>query len=236
MSGEAADGKLAHGITREVLEADGLRKALLAEDPTIETVPDDALRASIASMLENAADANTNGVWFFAYGSLLWNPCVAVAEWRQARLYGYHRDFRLRLEHGRGSQQAPALMLGLVPGGSCRGMVLRLDAENLAHEMLMIWRREMVTGVYRPCWVRVAVGDQWLNAVTFVVEQSHASYCGCLPDRDVVELLATGQGTIGTAQAYLENTVNHLDELGIHDRRLSRLNQQVNADQQRSKT
>jgi cation transport protein ChaC len=45
----------------------------------------------------------------------------------------------------------------------------------------------------------------------------------------MVELLATGHGLIGSAAEYLENTVAHLDEAGIHDRHLHALRARVRA-------
>src|SRR5699024_10112957 len=115
--------RLPGGITREILENDGLRKALRARHPDVWMFDDAQMRDSIQAMLaaRPAATDAIDGIWLFGYGSLLWNPCVPVAEWRPARLYGFHRDFQIKLTHGRGSPEAPGVMLGLVPGGSCRG-------------------------------------------------------------------------------------------------------------------
>ncbi len=166
----------------------------------------------------------------FGYGSLLWNPCVPVAEWLDVLLYGFHRDFRIRLTHGRGSEDAPGLMLGLVPGGSCRGMALRLPPEDLEYELLMIWRREMLTGVYTARWVPLydRRGSS-LSAITFVANAAHPSFCGRLAESAVIDMLATGRGMIGSAADYLNSTVAHLDEQGIHDHRLRTLRARVNA-------
>ena len=169
----------------------------------------------------------SDGVWVFGYGSLLWNPCVNVVERRMARLYGFHRDFQLKLTYARGSPDAPGLMLGLVPGGSCRGMALRVRASDLEHELLMVWRREMLTGVYRPRWVELHADGRRLPAVTFVVDPRHRCYCGRLDDAEIVHLIATGHGFLGTSAEYLDNTVLHLDEQGIHDGRLRELRRRV---------
>lgn len=227
----SARGTLAGGITRAVLERDGVREVLKARHPDLPLLPDSQMRSSIAATLaaRPAAVADVDGVWLFGYGSLLWNPCVPVAEWRDARLYGFHRDFRIRLTHGRGSPEAPGLMLGLVRGGSCPGMALRLSDSGLEHELLMVWRREMLTGVYAPRWVRLRTAAGPVAAITFVVNVAHENYCGRLTDAEVVRLLATGRGVIGSAAEYLHNTVAHLDAQGIHDRRLRRLQARVAA-------
>ena len=231
----AAPGGLPSGITREVLERDGLRETLRRRHPDLPMISNAGMRASIRDTLAarpplaGAAD----GVWLFGYGSLLWNPCVAVAEWRDARLYGYHRDFRIRLTHGRGCPDAPGLMLGLVRGGSCPGMALRVAVDDLDHELLMIWRREMLTGVYTPRWVRLRTDAGPVAAIAFVVNRAHENYCGRLDETEVVQLLATGHGEIGSAADYLDSTVARLDAQGIHDRRLRHLRARVAAQRAR---
>jgi len=194
-----ASHHLASGITREALERDAVREAMRARHPEVPLLEDGDLRASIDAMLTRCpADADTvDGVWLFGYGSLLWNPCVEVAEWEAARLHGYHRDFRLRITHGRGSPDAPGLMLGLVPGGSCTGMVLRLSARHLERELLLVWRREMLTGVYRPRWLRLRTPHGLVPAIAFVVNPRHRCYCPRLDEDTTVELLATGHGMTG---------------------------------------
>lgn len=219
------------GITRQVLERDGLRKAMQAFHPDVRLLSDQAVRASLDTTLRArpAWAASRDGLWLFAYGSLLWNPCVAVAQRHRARLYGFHRDFRLRLTYGRGSPEAPGLMLGLVSGGSCLGVALQVAGSDPLHELYLVWRREMLTGVYRPRWVRLRSAAGTLAAVAFVVNPAHRCYCRRLEEGETVRLLATGHGLLGSSAAYLGNTVRHLDEQGIHDRRLRRLQARVAA-------
>lgn len=223
------DGRLPHGITREVLERDGLRAAMRQRHPEVQLNDDTVLQASIDATLAAAppeAD-DVEGVWLFGYGSLLWNPCVPVAEWLRGRVYGYHRDFHIRLTHGRGSPDAPGLMLGLDAGGSCTGLGLRLDTDDLNHELLMVWRREMLTGVYRPRWVWLQAAGERRPAVTFVTDPRGRNYCGGLSRARMVHLLATGHGMLGSCTEYLDNTVAHLDQQGIHDHHLHALQRQV---------
>lgn len=222
---------LPHGITREVLEQDGLRTAIRQLHPELQINDDSVLRASIDGMLAAAPPeaAAVDGVWLFGYGSLLWNPCVHVAQWLRGRVHGYHRGFRIRLTHGRGSADTPGLMLGLDPGGTCNGMGLRIGRDNLEYELLMVWRREMLTGVYQPRWVWLRTEQGRLPALTFVTDTRSRNYCGALGATDVVRLLATGRGVLGSCAEYLANTVADLDKHGIHDGRLHDLQRQVTA-------
>src|ERR1700719_5074823 len=72
-------------------------------------------------------------VWIFAYGSLMWDlefPRIAA---EAALLRSYHRRFCLYSYDYRGTRSRPGLTLGLDRGGACRGSVLRLPPETLAH-------------------------------------------------------------------------------------------------------
>lgn len=225
--------RLPGGITREALEQDALREAMRVRHPEVELVDDADLHASMAATVASrpAAADEHDGVWLFGYGSLLWNPCVAIAERRLARLHGFHRDFKLKLSYGRGSPDAPGLMLGLVPGGSCRGMALRVPGRGpaLEHELHLVWRREMLTGVYQPRWTWLRTDEGRVPAIAFVVNPRHETYRGELDEDTEVELMATGHGMLGAAAEYLDSTVEHLEDQGIHDRRLRRLRRRVAA-------
>lgn len=228
-STEAQSARLSVGITREVLEHDDLRAVMRQRHPDVSLVDDASMRQSIAetrAARPPRAD-DVAGVWVFGYGSLLWNPCVPVAQWATARVYGHHRDFGIRLTHGRGCPEAPGLMLGLAPGGSCVGMGLRIDVSALEHELLMIWRREMLTGVYRPRWVWLHGSMGRVPAITFVMNPDSDSYCGRLALADKVRLLASGHGMLGSSAEYLCNTVAQLDEHGIRDHHLHMLHTRV---------
>ena len=56
-----------------------------------------------------------------------------------------------------------------------------------------------------------------LPLVTFVIDRSYIRYAGKVPREVQVAHIATGSGRLGSCLEYLENTVAHLDELGIGD-------------------
>lgn len=216
-------------MTREVLEQDLIRRHFERVHPEVALQSQQQLQDSIRHMLETAPTevGEIDGVYLFAYGSLIWNPCVEVAERHTCRLYGFHRDFCLKLDHGRGTPQTPGLMLALAPGGSCHGVAIRVPAEHLERELMLVWRREMLTGAYRPKWVklRTDVGALW--GIAFVINPHHERYIGRQPNETVVHLLRTGRGVLGSCREYLDNTVGDLHSLGIRDRRLEWLQRAV---------
>ena len=86
--------------------------------------------------------------WVFGYGSLMWNPGFATPETRAARLQGWHRAFCIYSEHYRGTPQQPGLILGLLPGGACRGLAHRLPDEDVIAMLTQVkgigrWTAEM---------------------------------------------------------------------------------------------
>jgi cation transport protein ChaC len=168
-------------------------------------------------------------LWVFAYGSLIWNPAFHFAGREKAHLYGYHRQFCLWTPLGRGSPDRPGLMLGLEHGGSCTGVAFRIAAAAIEVELEAIWRREMVTAAYRPRWVPVHAESGPGRAIAFVINRRHERYARRLPEAEVVRTVAHAEGALGACRDYLFNTVAHLAELGIHDRRLTRLAAAVRA-------
>lgn len=155
-------------------------------------------------------------LWVFGYGSLMWSPGFRIAEIRSAILYGYHRAFCILSYHYRGTKRRPGLVLGLDRGGACLGRALRVPATGRDRVVQYLLDREMISGVYQPRLQQV-----WLDgrkpklALTFVANRQHPQYAGKLSLNHCAAMIAAAKGVNGDNQTYLENTVLHLDELGI---------------------
>ncbi|MGH6959731.1 MAG: gamma-glutamylcyclotransferase [Dongiaceae bacterium] len=161
--------------------------------------------------------------WVFAYGSLMWRPGFPFRESQPALLRGYHRAFCVFSFHYRGTERRPGLVLGLDRGGSCRGRAFRIAATDGRSVADYLHEREMITGVYNPRWLPVEIPGRRVIAATYLVDPGHEQYAGKLGDAAAVRLILQGQGRSGSNLEYLENTVRHLDELGIADCPLHRL-------------
>jgi cation transport protein ChaC len=162
-------------------------------------------------------------LWVFAYGSLIWNPGFPYEEARPALLRGYHRAFCLRSTRYRGTVECPGLVLGLDRGGACRGIAYRVAAANARRAMDYLWEREMINLSYHCRDLQVHVAARSVRARTFVVRHDTGRY---FPDHSVAEtarIIATACGERGGNREYLENTVRHLEQLGIPDRHLHAL-------------
>ncbi len=214
-------------LTREVILDGSIRALVEAADPSLRVLSDEEHRVSMRAALALRPDCGD--VWLFAYGSLIWNPTIHFLEKRIGAIRGYHRSFCLWTHAGRGTAAQPGLMLGLERGGSCRGVAYRIAEAQVETELEVIWRREMVTGSYAPRWVKVATDAGAVHALAFAINQEHPRYAGTLPEERVVEAITHASGQLGPCATYLFNTVAHLEALGIHDRRLSRIREQVAA-------
>jgi cation transport protein ChaC len=207
-------------LTRETIRNGAIRKMIEAQGDMIPLLSEEEMQASWRKAL---ADGPPGDPWVFGYGSLIWNPAFHFAETRIARLHGYHRRFSLWTHLGRGSPDNPGMVLGLMPGGSCTGVAFRVRREQAEEEFDIIWRREMLSGAYRPQWVNLRSGAGPLPAVTFVINPGHPRYAGDVSEERIVRALATAGGPLGRCADYLLNTVEHLGEMGIRDSTLDRL-------------
>jgi cation transport protein ChaC len=186
--------------------------------------------ADFARHVSDLFDARPQGdPWLFAYGSLLWNPVTTPLEQRVAVAHGWHRSFCIHLESYRGTPDRPGLMMGLERGGQCRGIAFRLPVSDLRAQLDRLVRREMpvkpVSGALTnvPRWIEVRTVGGPLQALAFVVDPKGTLYAGRRGPEETADILAGACGYGGSCAEYLHNTVAHLEELGIRDRNLWRL-------------
>lgn len=169
-------------------------------------------------------------LWIFAYGSLIWRPETTGEERRIALVRGWHRRFCLGWDYRfRGSREAPGLMLALDRGGQCRGVVDRLPERGLEKQLDKLMRRETST-VPSPFpwrWIGVDTAAGPLTALTFAMNRRSERYVAHLSQAELADVLASAVGFRGSMADYLFSTVSKLEELGIHDATLWRLQELV---------
>ena len=92
----------------------------------------------------------TDDLWVFGYGSLLWNPGFPVAETRVARLHGWRRSFCMSSIHHRGTVERPGLVLALdaAEGAYCDGLGFRVEARYAAQTIDYLRERELISSAY----------------------------------------------------------------------------------------
>ena len=180
--------------------------------------------AEIEESLDRAmAAAEGDGLWLFAYGSLLWRSEFPHSEHRIARIYGYHRRFCLWQWRWRGCNQAPNLMLAMAPGGCCMGVAYRIEGPDLHQKLGPVWRREMAGDGYRARWLNAVTAAGPVRVAAFVANRTSERYAGRLSDEVVAAYIAQARGHTGTGAEYLLNTTAAMEKLGVRDQMLWRL-------------
>ena len=186
-------------------------------------VPDSYYVSALAAI--NAAMPADGQLWIFAFGSILWKRRFDVVEERPAMVRGWHRKFCLGPDiRYRGSPDAPGVMLSLDRGGQCQGMVLRMDPAGRDAALDHLLRHEPPVP---PAWVRATTPQGEVRAMAFVTNRASEGYQGDLCDAEVADRLARAVGMWGSMAEYLRNTVGHLEEMGIHDAYLWRMQDMV---------
>ena len=205
--------------------------ALIAEARThgpYEALTHEAREESRQTFLE-AASISSEGLWVFGYGSLLWNPAFNFVASEPAKLEGFRRHFCLHLNMGRGSVDKPGIMLALDTGGHCDGCAFLIKPEDIDSETRILWMREMLSGAYLPHWGEITLQGKMVHGLTFIVNKQHSRYVTDLTEEETLKRLAQGEGYLGTCREYLENTVDHLDEINVKDAYLHNLRDLLNS-------
>ena len=175
--------------------------------------------------------ANSDPLWVFAYGSLLWDPGFSPTEAVTADLPGYARSFCMLSIHHRGTEAEPGLVLALdaQTGAVCTGVALRVAEAEADAVLAMLRERELISSAYHERWVQVRLPDgRQITALTYVIVPAHRQYCQFDPEAQA-QMIARAQGGRGSNRDYLFNTAAHLVQLGIADPELTALVTRVRA-------
>lgn len=217
-------------LTRDFLQKADCRTSFGCIEETLLLTPQQRA-ASLEKTL--ACRPDDSPVWIFGYGSLMWNPVFDAEETCLATLYGWHRTFCLRLTAGRGTVNQPGRMLALKPGGQTTGLAFRLPEASLREDLELLWKREMLTGCYRPLWCELHQqnGDT-VTALVFVSESEHPLIEQDTCIQKIAPLIAQASGPLGTNAQYLFALEQVLHSHGMADEDLSELAQRVRTLQQ----
>lgn len=175
----------------------------------------------------------SDDLWVFGYGSLMWRPGFEFLEQRPARLNGAHRALCVISHFHRGTPEKPGLVLGLDRGGSCRGIAFRVAAQHREQVIQYLREREQVTSVYLERYRLVDLLDgerSRVSAVCYLVDRGHVQYAGELTRDEQLAYVKRGHGKSGNNPDYVLATVEALKGLGIRDRGLEWLADQLKSE------
>lgn len=141
----------------------------------------------------------------FAYGSLLWNPGFAVESAARGVLHGWRRSWCVRSRLHRGTPEQPGVVLGLVPGGACSGVVYGVSPAEAERVEAYLDMRELCEGGYRKIRVPVQTDEGAVEAVAYVSEEPPR-----VPD---LEAIIGAVGRSGSNLEYALRTIEAIDSL-----------------------
>lgn len=174
--------------------------------------------------MEHEAQPAGGPLWVFAYGSLMWDPGFAFDHCAPAVLKGYRRAFCIPSLSHRGTPARPGLVLGLAPGGTCRGMVYRVVPGHEAEVQAYLFERERRRyEVYRERILRVRHTGGAVLAQTYVADPAAAGYAGELAEDEIARRIVMARGERGSNFDYLERTLAQLRALGIREPAIERI-------------
>ncbi len=177
-----------------------------------------------AERVEVLAGRRNTELWVFGYGSLMWDPAFRFEEVRRARVPGYARRFILKdIYGGRGTVDAPGLMVALDKGVGCDGLAFRIASENIEEETDALWRRERIGPAYTPVFVEADTAGGRVTALTFVADHEADLIDATLTRSQQAEYCASGTGFMGSSLDYLKNIHRQFAVLEVHDDEVSQL-------------
>jgi cation transport protein ChaC len=183
-----------------------------------------------AERAEVLAGRRDTELWVFGYGSLMWDPALRFEEVRRAHVPGYARRFILKdIYGGRGTVDAPGLMVALDKGPGCDGLAFRISRENIEEETETLWRRERIGPAYTPVFVEALAAHKRMMALTFVADHEAELIDASLTRAQQIEYCASGTGFMGSSLDYLKNINRQFTALGIQDDEVSGLLRETEA-------
>jgi cation transport protein ChaC len=162
-------------------------------------------------------------LWVFGYASLIWRPEFEALETHPTRVHGWHRALQMWSRVNRGTPECPGLVFALLRGGSCQGLVYRVQAAQAQQVLERLWAREMPLPVYEPRWLPCPTPGGTVRALAFTLPTGCASHTGKLSPSRYREIFARAEGRFGLTRDYAVQTLQALREHGIEDRALAQL-------------
>ncbi|MCB2136860.1 MAG: gamma-glutamylcyclotransferase [Rhodobacteraceae bacterium] len=168
-------------------------------------------------------------LWVFAYGSLIWKPIFEPLRHIPAAARGWHRAFCIELTSWRGTPDAPGLMMGLLPGGTCKGLAQEVAEDAVGDVVEALVRRETPFRELLPAqgWIRLDTGEGPLTALVYYAPPPEEDLRADLTLAETAAMIAQACGHAGSSAEYLQETVAALESHGIRDRHLWQLQRQV---------
>jgi cation transport protein ChaC len=103
-------------------------------------------------------------------------------------------------------------------------MAFRVDARQVHRVLKHLWNREMPRRVYEPRLIQVQTrGGRRVRALAFLADPAHPAFVRELDLHGRARMVAQGIGQRGHNIDYIQNTIDHMHEVGVRDPHLERI-------------
>lgn len=144
-------------------------------------------------------------------------PVFDFDERLHATLSGYSRRFCIQSKTWRGTAQKPGLVAGLVPGGSCDGIIYRICAANASTALEQTDKVELIRDVYERRELPITLsGGQLVQAYAYVTNERSSEY-RTYTLSEKIQIISTAHGSNGSCLEYFVNVRQRLLENQVED-------------------
>ena len=175
-------------------------------------------------------------VWIFGYGSLIWNPGFSFEESQIGYIRGWARRFYQGSTDHRGIPGAPGRVATLFADATatCWGVAYQVTGDSLEAIFSYLDYREK-GGFSRhhidfyPRTNRTTQPQPISDAYVYVAQDDNPNYIGPAPIPEMAQQIFSSTGLSGSNQEYLTRLAESLRIMGVKDKHVFELEQQVRA-------
>jgi len=159
-------------------------------------------------------------LWIFGYGSLMWRPGFPFVERRLGFVQGFTRRFwQLSTDH-RGAPGAPGRVVTLMPepAEKCWGVGFRVAGAEAAAVIDLLDARE--SGGYARARVPLhgtSEDGEVVDALTYIADATNPNFGGPAPDDELARQIRAAVGVSGSNVDYLWELEISLRTMNIED-------------------
>ena len=158
--------------------------------------------------------SDTDSVWVFGYGSLIYKADFPYLERLPATIRGWQRRFWQGSHDHRGTPEAPGRVVTLVPsaGAPCAGMAYLIEPEVFAH---LDYREK--NGYLRFETTLELHGREPVSGTVYIATEDNHAFLGPASATEIAEHIRGASGPSGRNRDYLLQLAAALRELRVED-------------------
>ncbi|OEY71070.1 gamma-glutamylcyclotransferase [Rheinheimera salexigens] len=158
--------------------------------------------------------ADSDDIWLFGYGSLIYKVDFPFLEQRPAKIFNWQRRFWQGSHDHRGTPESPGRVATLIeaPGASCEGMAFRVEASVFEQ---LDYREK---NGYLRFKTDLHFADNEVNTgITYIATTDNTAYLGPASEKDIASHIARSAGESGDNSDYLLQLAQALRQLEVDD-------------------